>query len=340
MKNRLAWLIVGMGASFSSVTNGYAQISEICGETGRTPWLSSPFVFGKVLLTGFEDSPRFPKVTVSLIDRQQIENRITIDRSGNYCFRDINGSGGSLVIQVEGAEVARRSLSSSGPPQFREDFEIFFSNPEKRARPGTVSVKYAHPRDDKNTELMKKAEAADGEGTPTKAIGFLKQILATDPTDFIAWAKLGSIHFAQNKFADAEAGFRRSLEAKADYTPAMLNLGRTLLVQNKADEAVPFLQKATTTEPVSARAYQLLGEAYLLAKKGTLGVQALNEAIRLDPIGMAECHLLIARLYDRAGVKSLASGEYRLFLSKIPTHPDKKKFERYIKDNPEGKVTN
>src|SRR4030095_12110822 len=155
---RFAWLTVVMVGSFSSATNAYAQISEICGETGGTPWLSSPFVFGKVLLTGFDDASRLPKVTVSLIDRQQMENRITIDRSGNYCFRNINGSGGSLVIQVEGTEVARRSLPSSGPPQFREDFEIFSSNPEKRARPGTISVKYAHTRDEKNSELLRKAE--------------------------------------------------------------------------------------------------------------------------------------------------------------------------------------
>ena len=92
---------------------------------------------------------------------------------------------------------------------------------------------------------------------------------------------------------------------------------------------------ATAIDPSSARAFQLLGEAYLLARKGTLGVAALNEAVRLDPIGMAECHLLMARLYDLAGVKPLASREYRLFLEKVPQHPEKKKLEKYIKDNPE-----
>jgi hypothetical protein len=50
---------------------------------------------------------------------------------------------------------------------------------------------------------------------------------------------------------------------------------------------------------------------------------------------MAESHLLLAVLYDRAGAKDLASREYRLFLSKVRDHPDQKKFEKYIKDNPE-----
>ncbi|MBP6003166.1 MAG: hypothetical protein KA746_07010 [Pyrinomonadaceae bacterium] len=52
-------------------------------------------------------------------------------------------------------------------------------------------------------------------------------------------------------------------------------------------------------------------------------------------IGMAECHLLKARLYDLAGAKNLASHEYKTFLAKVTEHPEKKKFEKYIKDNPE-----
>ena len=50
---------------------------------------------------------------------------------------------------------------------------------------------------------------------------------------------------------------------------------------------------------------------------------------------MAECHLLLARLYDLAGAKNLATHEYKIFLTKIPDHPDKKKLEEYIKKNPE-----
>jgi hypothetical protein len=49
---------------------------------------------------------------------------------------------------------------------------------------------------------------------------------------------------------------------------------------------------------------------------------------------MAECHLLLARLYDRAGAKDMASREYVLFLQKVPEHPEKQKFDSYIKANP------
>jgi hypothetical protein len=49
---------------------------------------------------------------------------------------------------------------------------------------------------------------------------------------------------------------------------------------------------------------------------------------------MAECHLLLARLYDRAGAKPYASREYKLFLAKVPGHADAKKFVAYIQENP------
>ena len=78
-----------------------------------------------------------------------------------------------------------------------------------------------------------------------------------------------------------------------------------------------------------------MGEAYLQARRGNDGLAALDEALRLDPVGMAECHLLKARLYDLAGARKLAAAEYKVFLLKVPNHSDKKKLEKYIKDNPE-----
>lgn len=92
--------------------------------------------------------------------------------------------------------------------------------------------------------------------------------------------------------------------------------------------------RSASLDPKSARVFQLLGEAYLEERQRTLGAEALNEAIRLDPVGMAECHLQLAHLYDLAGAKHLASCEYKIFLKKVRDHPDKKKLEKYVKDNP------
>ena len=57
--------------------------------------------------------------------------------------------------------------------------------------------------------------------------------------------------------------------------------------------------------------------------------------LRLSPLGMAECHLQLAHLYQLAKANQMATKEYKIFLTKVPNHPDKKKFEKFIKDNPE-----
>lgn len=330
--------LIGFGILFAGT--GYAQTDEICGESGATPWINTAFVYGRLDLKGYEGK-KLPKITVVLLDRQNNEKRITVDRSGNYCFRETNGSGGIIVIEVEGVEATRRSLPSGGAPApIRQDFELLATGNEKLGPPKTISAKYNYPRNAKNSELFANAAVAENGKDHKKAIALLQELVAADPMDYSAWAKLGALYFDQNKMGDAETAFQSALKAKPDFGPGMVNLGRIFLAQKQLDKAIDVLFKATEIEPNNARGFQLLGEAYILNKKGSLGVEALNEAIRLDPIGMAESHLLMAMLYDRAGYKPMASREYRIFLEKVPNHPDKKKFEKYIKDNPEEKVSN
>ena len=324
---------------FSLAISAGAQVEEICGDSGGgvVPWINTSFVYGKISLVGYEGR-RPPKVVVVLSDSRNRESRYNIDSTGNYCFRETNGSNGFIVVEVENVEVARRSLPAGpGPAQIRQDFEITASHPDKQRPPSSISAKYNYPRTEANAALFEQAIGAEKEKDLQKAVQLLKQLVATDNADFIAWARLGSVYFDLNKVSDAETAYNRSVASRADYGPALVNLGRIFLVQKKNEQAIEVLLRATAAEPYAPRGFQLLGEAYLLVRKGTLGVQALNEAVRLDPVGMAECHLLMARLYDLAGAKPLASREYRMFLEKVPTHAERKKFERYIKDNPEDK---
>jgi Tfp pilus assembly protein PilF len=59
----------------------------------------------------------------------------------------------------------------------------------------------------------------------------------------------------------------------------------------------------------------------------------LNEALRLDPVGMADAHLRLASLYNAAGYKDRAAHEYEQFLQKKPDYPDRKKLQEYIDAN-------
>lgn len=318
-----------------------AQVDEICGEAGLNPSLDSPFahvpyVFGRVVLKGYEEGAKLPTVTIIFEDGQQATSRLTVGKSGNFCFRrKSSNNSGTLIVEVGGIVAARRTLTSFGSAQQREDFEIYSTASQKPPPPGVVSAKFVHPTNPKTVELYKKAAEAENKKEVGKAIQHLKEIVAVDSADFIAWAKLGVLYVEKNSLTEAEAAFRKSLELRIDYTPAWIHVGKMRVAQKQYEAAIEIFKHVTSLEPTSARAFQLLGEAYLQARQGTLGAQALNEAIRLDPIGMAECHLQLAHLYQLANAKHLASREYKIFLTKVPNHPDKKKFEQYINNNPE-----
>ena len=317
-------------------TTAAAQLAQICGETGGPVWLASNVVFGKVTLKGLEPGVRFPKVTVTLNSNGRDTASYTIDRTGNYCFRGSDGSGAILTVEVEGREVARQVLAASTYlKQYQQDFEIFAGDIAGRGSPSTISVKYQHPRSEANTKLLGEATTALEDGKSGRAIELYREIVVSDPSDFIVWSQLGALYFEKKQYPNAEKAYTAALKAKPGLAPALMNLGRIHLVNGQIEPAIEMLRNATTADPSLARAFQLLGEAYLLVKKGTLGVEALNEAIRLEPVAMAESHLLLAMLFDRAGAKHLAAREYKLFLEKVPDHKDAKKFKRYVEDNPD-----
>ena len=317
----------------------FPQIDSICADVGIAPGLDSPFahvpyVYGQVTLKGFDPANKAPKVMVIFQEGTQTPNKFSPGRSGNYCFRR-GGSGGTLAIEVDGIEVARRALLSSSGSQQREDFEIEASGGQRSNAPSVVSAKYARSPNSQTVELYAKLAEAERIKDVPQAIQVVSEIVTKDAADYIAWAKLGSLYFGQDKFAEADAAFRKSLELRVDYVPAWVLVGQMRVAQKQFPTAVEIFKHAVELEPGSPTIYRLLGESYLQAKQGNLAVEALDKALNLDPVGMAECHLLKAHLYELAGAKNLATKEYKAFLAKVPQHPDRKKIEKYIKDNPD-----
>jgi len=312
------------------------QVDDICSEAGVIPSLDSPFahvpyVYGRITLRG-RDNAKLPRVVVIYSDGKQPVERYTVGRTGNYCFKRA-GQGGTLVVEVDGLEAARRTLPGLGASQQREDFDVTPGVPDGQKAPAVISTRFARPPNDKTIELYKKAADAERSKELDKAVEFVSQIVVVDPQDYIAWAKLGSLQFERQSFPEADAAYRRSLELRVDFTPAWIDVGQLRLAQKQFPAAIEIFKHAIELEPTAARTYRLLGEAYLQAKQGTFGVAALDRALKLDPIGMAECHLVKAHLYELAGAKQLAVDEYKAFLKKVPDHPDRKKMEAYIKNN-------
>lgn len=316
----------------------HAQIDDICREAGVVPSLDSPFanvpyIYGRITVTG-SDPQKPPKTTVIFSDREQSETRWTVGKSGNYCFKRNNASGGLLVIEVNGTEVARKTLPTLGPNQQREDFEVMPPVSQRTVAPSTVSAKYARPPNEKTTALYRRASDAEKDGKTAEAIKILVEITAIDPEDFIAFAKLGTLQFVLKDYSSAEAAFRKALELRIDYVPVWINVGMLRFDQKQFEAAIEIFKHTVSLEPSNARVHQMLGESYLQSKLGSLAVEEFDKALELDPIGMAECHLRKGKLFELAGAKAQASREYKLFIEKVPNHPDRKKLEKYIKDNP------
>lgn len=328
-------------AGFAFTAGAAAQADDICRDAGESARESNrqgrliPVLYGRIAVEGIAPDVKAPRVTAIYSDSLQPGVRQVIDRKGSYCFKRL-GNGGVIIIDVDGVEAARKTISDLGPPRQQEDFEIDLAKSDPQmAPPGVISTKFTRPPNEKTVDLYKKAAAAERDKKPNRAIDAVKEVVAIDPDDFIAWAKLGSLYMEKRSLEDAEKAFFRALTIRRDYTTALMNLGILRAVQARYPEAIELFKQAIATDQTSARAYRLLGEAYLQNRNGSLGLAALDQALKLDPVGMAECHLLKARLYDLAGAKGLAAHEYKAYLEKVPETPDKKRLEEYIRANPE-----
>ncbi len=217
--------------------SGTAQADEFCRESGLMPGLESafahtPFVFGRVVLKGFEPKAKPPKVVVSLVSGQRSPERVSLGVSATYCFKPTS-PGGELVVEVDGIEAARRTLAVFGSSQVREDFDISPTHTQTSVAPGVVSAKFSHPHNDKTVELYKLTIEAEGTKDRGKAVGYLKEIVRLDPEDFTAWAMLGSLYFEHKKYTEANEAFRRALELRNDYFPVWINVGMIRIAQKQ-----------------------------------------------------------------------------------------------------------
>lgn len=265
-------------------------------------------------------------------------SRQTVSNNGRYRFNDVLNGEYDIVVEVESREVVRVRvvLMDRTKTDIRHDLHL-----EWREKPGsqgqgsvgTVSMSAYYTRQPENQARFVKALEALKKQDLKTAIALLRQILAVDSKDFVAWTELGTAQFKQGDTGEAEKSYGRAIDEKPSFALALLNLGKLQMAEKRFDGAIETLTRAVAAEPRSADAHYYLGESYLQIKKGSKAVAFLQEALRLDPIGKAEAHLRLAALYRGAGMKDKAVAEYKAFLNKRPDSPDRKQLEQYISEN-------
>ncbi len=322
------------GSVFFAIPNGVsAQTDELRAATGLPIQIGQPAVFGRVTLKKLTPGEARPMVFVSLLEGGSQLERVQVNDQGFYYFLRTPRGTGTLVVEINNNEVTRFVITMGADRQRRQDFELDWSEAQK-AITGVVSVKDAYQRNAEATKAFDAAMKLNKEKNYDKAASALKEIIAKDPKDFVAWTELGTIYFKKDNLNDAEACYFKAIEQKSDYMVALINLGKLYIAKKQADSAVLVLSNAIKANAESADAQHYLGEAYLLAKKGSLAVTHLNQAIKLAPQEKAEVHLRIAALYDAAKMKDRAAAEYKAFLEKKPDYAEKAQLEKYISENP------
>ncbi|MDT7604775.1 MAG: hypothetical protein QOF61_2772 [Acidobacteriota bacterium] len=259
--------------------------------------------------------------------------RQTVSDNGRFTFPRVGNGEYDIVVEMESTEVARVhvTLNQSISTDIRQDISLEWRGAvgARPAKPGTISAD-TYSRTSTNQSLFDKAIDAAKKKSYAQSVALLRQIVESDGKDYEAWTELGTQQFNSDDAGEAEKSFLRAAEERPTFILPYLNLGKLRLARKDYDGAVEALTKAVALTPPSAEANYQLGEAYLQLKKGSKAVPYFTEAIRL---GKSEGHLRLAALYNAAGLRDRAAAEYERFLSKNPDHPDRKKFEQYIKEN-------
>ena len=266
------------------------------------------------------------------IDRQAVTN------NGRYRFFDVPNGEYAIAVEFEGAEVTRIPLRFSYPQRtdVRQDISLEWKSDPTKTRHGpatTIAPLPTYTRSPVNQESFDKAEKAAAAKQHAEAARLLTAIVDADPKDFEAWIELGNAYFNLGKLKDAEKVYLRAIDEKPSLVLPYLSLGKIRMADKNYEGSLDAFNAALKLQPTNAEANYFLGETYLQLKKGSKAVGYLYEALKLEPIKMAEAHLRLAALYNGAGLKEKAAAEYEAFLKKKPDYPDRKKLEQYIAAN-------
>lgn len=148
----------------------------------------------------------------------------------------------------------------------------------------------------------------------------LKRAAALDGFDSPVQVHLANKELEDGQPQQAEAAWRRALQANPANLTARQNLLRFLIGQKRIDEAFAFTDASLKYAPKDAN---LRFDRGLLAQQRGHADQAIadwNEAITIDP-SQTLPHLYLASELDREGNPALAASHYRTFLEKIAQLP-------------------
>jgi hypothetical protein len=89
--------------------------------------------------------------------------------------------------------------------------------------------------------------------------------------DVIGWKMRGDAHFLQNRFADAEAAYRKALEFKPDHPEILHDLGVSVVSQGRPEDCLQYFKRAIDLAPTRADFHHHFAIMLLLAGQEKAG---------------------------------------------------------------------
>lgn len=144
---------------------------------------------------------------------------------------------------------------------------------------------------------------------------------ATSPsasTDALRFNTLGVAYMNQQKFADAQKYFEKSLAADPKFSIARVNLGVSLLSQQKLDPARAALEQAAKELPNDPYAWYNLGLVYKDSSEIEKGIAAFTHVTHLTP--EADGYYFVGYLQSQAQHYDEAIAAFQKALEAFPFH--------------------
>jgi tetratricopeptide (TPR) repeat protein len=118
--------------------------------------------------------------------------------------------------------------------------------------------------------------------------------------------------------ADANSYWMKTLELNPNHLSALLSVSQNFLKENKAAEAMPYLNRALATEPSSWRIHMLLAQAYLYQGMNEDAVKQAERSMQLGHEQAASVQPLLAHALVQSGDKERA---IHVLQDYLPSHP-------------------
>jgi tetratricopeptide (TPR) repeat protein len=174
------------------------------------------------------------------------------------------------------------------------------------------------------------AERALGRRDVSAAVEHLKRAVELAPRFSAAWNYLGTIAYQTGQYVEAEANFRKGLEADPEAYAPLVNLGGVLLNLGKWDEALEYNRRAVQKSPNDALANSQLGMAYFYTGHLDLAEKYLTTAKQIDPAHFSHPQILLAEIDLRRNEPSAAADELEDLLRQHPDLPNAAKIKEEI----------